>query len=454
MLGNKVYELNEVGPVDAGGQCAVFAAYYPKPQAPGKPIYLVSHARCYYLKMWENGDTTTNPEGDLVRDFVPVKDSLGHGALYDRVTGKAFGSVYSGEDPVEHLLVGDETGDTEFEITVAGAAVEFTPPEQVVGDFHARLCGRTLTVTVDPSAVTNDSMSLYVCTGSTDCGPEVNDWERVVAEVGPVPSIGGVYRINLGGDVAANSIVRPFLARKFPTVELSFLKTVAGGYDCPFVLTGIPAKSGTRVVTRMSWNNKDYDDGDQCFFGAKYSSGDATRLMMIHCYPRQWGMGYVTGNWSKGAITNEKICDVEAKAYVGYQMLKVDGTVLYTGSNSTSIDLSPADFAVFACNYKYPDGSANYTASLSSASTCYYLKVYTNGNETTNHDGDLARDFVPARCDGALGLWDKVEEKFYPAEGGDFRGGDVVSVLREEDYKTYAAADAMQYCNGLIFIVR
>ena len=452
--GAKIYELNESGEVDAGGQCAAFAAYYP---SRAKPISIVSHARCYYLKMWENGDAEENPEGDLVRDFVPVKDSLGHGALYDRVTGKVFNSVYSGADPVEYLSVGDETGDEEYEVTIAGAAVEFTPPGQVVGDFHARLRGRTLTITVDPAAVTNDAMALCVGIGGTDCGPDVNDWERTVVVADPLSAIGGVYRVSLGNGVAANSMVRPFLVRKFSTEELSYLRSDANAYDSQYLHTGVPAKSGTRVVTRMSWDNKSFNGGDQSYFAAKYSTGSADRLMMIHCYPSQWGMGYVGGNWSKGAITNGKVCDVEAKAYVRYQMLKVDGDVLYTGSNSTALDFSPADFAVFACSYKNPDSAsaAHGGTGLCSASTCYYLKIYSNGDETTNPDGDLVRDFIPARRDGALGLWDKLGEKFYPAQGGSFSGGEVVSVLRQNDYTTCQAATPMRLqTGGLIMIVR
>lgn len=54
---------------------------------------------------------------------------------------------------------------------------------------------------------------------------------------------------------------------------------------------------------------------------------------------------------------------------------------------------------------------------FSSTMRLYYLKMYTNGV--------LVRDFVPVRreIDGVLGLWDKVESKFYQNSGsGTFIG--------------------------------
>ena len=114
--GTQIYSLSNGSTVDTTGQCAAFAAYYPS-YSP-TPITCSAHARCYYLKMWENGNTTDNPEGDLVRDFIPVKDSLGHGALYDQVTKKSFKSVYTGAAPVEYFAVGDETGDIVYSMEI------------------------------------------------------------------------------------------------------------------------------------------------------------------------------------------------------------------------------------------------------------------------------------------------------------------------------------------------
>ena len=409
--------------------------------------------------MWEKGNTTDNLEGNLVRDFIPVKDAFGHGALYDRVSGKVFNPVYYGGSPTEHLAVGEETGDEVCtgNNPVVGAAVFYNPSGAGgVGDFHAVLHERMLTITVNPAAVTNDSMALCVCSDIADRGSDVNDWAQVLVITNPVPTIGGVYRVEINRPEVTGRIIRPFLVRVISTEELTYLRTNIGKNQNPYLHTGVPAKSGTRVVTRMSWDNKSYNGGDQGFFDAKAATGNANRLMMIHCYPSQWGMGYVDGNWSRGAITNGNVCDVEAKAYVGYQMLKVDGVELYTGNNSTALDFSPADFAVFACNFKNPDASSQSHGGtgLASASTCYYLKIYSNGDQTTNPDGDLVRDFVPAHSGDTFGLWDKLEGKFYPAVGA-FTCGEVVSKLQPDAYVTCCAADAMTgFVRGLQIIAR
>lgn len=118
--GSQIYALSDSTPVDTTGECAAFAVYYPTRQY---PIGCASHARCYYLKMWENGNTTDNPEGDLVRDFIPVKDSLGHGALYDQVTKRTFQPTYTGADPIEYMDVGDETGDVVYSMDIVSPTV-------------------------------------------------------------------------------------------------------------------------------------------------------------------------------------------------------------------------------------------------------------------------------------------------------------------------------------------
>lgn len=438
--GVQVCAMTDNSEVDTAGPCAVFAACYP---SGASPYALPTYSRCYYLKMWENGNTTDNPEGDLVRDFVPIKDALGHGALYDKVTGKVFKSVYFGTGTTEYLAVGDETGDEVSEMTAVGAAVCYNPAGTGTGDFYATLDGRTLTITVNPAAVMNGATALCVGSDANDQGADVNNWAQVVVVARRVPFFGGVYRVNMKDAGVTNAVVRPFLAQVTETEELSYLRSVNVALNS-HVSTGVPAKSGTRVVTRMSWDSTAANSGDQSYFGAKVS-GVGTRLLLIHYY-KQWGMGYDVGIWNKGAATDGKVCDVEVKAYAGYQMLKVDGTVLYSGSNSTELDFSPTDFTVFACNYT---GS---TLGLASASTCYYLKVYSDGDETTNPDGTLVRDFVPARRGGVLGLWDKLNNEFHPGVGDCFFGGSVVSKLLPDAYTTFLAADAMKVTSPGFFI--
>ncbi|MBO4709075.1 MAG: hypothetical protein J5727_04780, partial [Kiritimatiellae bacterium] len=129
--GSQIYSLSDNTAVDTTGECAAFAAYYPTLTY---PMSCVSHARCYYLKMWENGNTTDNPEGDLVRDFIPVKDAEGHGALYDQVTKKTFQPIYTGADPTEYMAAGDETGDVAYSMEIASLTTVASSASKYVQD--------------------------------------------------------------------------------------------------------------------------------------------------------------------------------------------------------------------------------------------------------------------------------------------------------------------------------
>ena len=322
--------------------------------------------------------------------------------------------------------------------------------------FNASLDGRWLTVAIDGDTVTNGNTSLYICYDQRDRGEDLYDWAGKLFVAGPLPPTGGVYRVNLAAAGVRGEIVRPFLARAMNVEVLASLTATATVIDTPRIFTGVPAKSGARVVTRMSWDNKNFNGGDQSFFAAKQKPSNSDRLMLIHCYPRKWGLGYVDGHWGLGEITDSQVCEVESKCYAGYQELTVDGVTLYTGSDSTEIDLSPADFAVFACNYRDPDQASqqNGGTGLHGCATCYGMKVYVNGDQATNPDGDLARDFVPARYHDQLGLWDKENEQFHPGEGGGFTGGGVVSVIETGEYHQFAVSAAIRRHVGLFIYIK
>jgi hypothetical protein len=435
----------EILEVDTSGPVSVFSPYYP-----ANGYTCPSHSRCYYLKLWENGNTTDNPEGDLVRDYIPVKNDLGQGALYDKVTGKVFNSTYFGKETTEYLVVGAETGEEKVEILHSSAPFYYASAANVSGGtFNAILDGKMLIVSISPQIIKEKNISLVLASDTKNMGSNMNDWSEIAVAVDSVPYEGGVYRINLREYGITNDFVRPFLAKVTKTHELTYVRTTNGDLTC-HVLTGVPAKSGTRIVTRMSWDCKDASKGDQSYIGTKVY-GIGTRLMPIHCYPKKWGQGYDVGNWEKGEITDGKVCDVEAKLYVGEQLLKVDGQVLHSGTSSSTLDFSPTatEYGVFACNY------TGGTIGLGSVSTCYYLKIYVDGDSTTNPDGTLVRDFVPARRGGVFGLWDKLNNNFHPGVGSCFSGGSVVSELLPDEYEMVSVADAIRVtAPGMVFIVR
>lgn len=686
--GVKVAEMTKNTTVDTLGPVAVLAGYYPANEP--NPMTCASHARCYYLKLWENGNTTDNPEGDLVRDFIPVKDEFGHGALYDQVTKKVFESQFCGGTVEEFLSVGDETGNVVYPVnkgrfscgaatvydpagtggerpsgfvfaldpsvvdgqlslaasfscagvgcypldafvatlTVGEAAVNgtidwiagtITFPSVAVADdadaafslaydtgagdrfvsclpvrlgtedwfestatalnadgvwtgataqggrialadgaaysphskakaglrvidftgvfgavsgtdskapskakfgieireagdddycFHVvangnwlpvpsveadptaeyrvrvqldgsagtvsyyvtgrdgltALCGpyanaasadgvsricfdgaasldslvgvrrglpedyafnaarrkNLVTINVDPDAVTEDDMTLVLCYDEKDRGADAAAWGNHLVVDSAVGPTGGTYTVDLSAAGIDSGRIRPFLVIYDPepialyeslssTVENNRL---SGG--C--VDTTIPAKSGTRVVTRMSWT-KVTSDSDCCYFGARYQSGSDTRLMLVHCYPGKWGQGYLSGNWNDpktSTIENDRVYEVEATAYPGFQQLKVDGVVKCEGSVADSVDYSTIDFSLFACKYVQGAATSDKIHALYSNATCHYLRIYTNGDKDTNPDGNLARDFVPAMRSGRCGLYDLKNREFVP----------------------------------------
>ena len=107
-------EQTETGVVDPEGNYYVFAANYSK-NGPKDRVNFVAKAYCYWLKLYENGDPVNNIAGDLVRDFVPVKDHYGHGALYDRKGGTLYISQQCDRDGTDlpyYFLCGDETGES------------------------------------------------------------------------------------------------------------------------------------------------------------------------------------------------------------------------------------------------------------------------------------------------------------------------------------------------------
>ena len=684
--GVKVAEMTKNTTVSTLGPVAVLAGYYPANEP--NPMTCASHARCYYLKLWENGNTTDNPEGDLVRDFIPVKDEFGHGALYDQVTKKVFESQFCGGTVEEFLSVGEETGDVVYPVnkgpfscgaatvydpagtggerpsgfvfaldpsvaggqlslaasfscagvgcypldafvatlTVGEAAVNGTidwiagtitfPSAAVADDADAvfslaydtgagdqfvsclpvrlgtedwfestaaalnadgvwtgataqdgrialaagaayspyskakaglrvidftgvfgtvsgtdstapdnakfgieireagdddycfyvvangnwlsvpsveadptaayrvrvqldgnagtvayyvtgrdgltALCGpyanaasadgvsricfdgaalldsivgvrrglsedyafnaarrkNIVTINVDPDAVTEDDMTLVLCYDTKDRGADAAAWGSHFVVDPAVDPTGGTYTVNLSAAGIDSGRIRPFLVTyDFDPVELyeSLSSKPKDAYNFGYVDTTVPAKYGTRVITKMSWANVT-GSSDACYFGAREKSGTNTRLMPIHCYPGKWGQGYLTGNWDDpktSAIVNDQVYEVEAKVYAGLQELTVDGVLKCSTTNEGTPDYSSICYDLFCCRYVDPLNVTNYR-SVSSEATCYYLKIYTNGDKDTNPDGDLERDFVPAMKDGRCGLYDLKNREFVP----------------------------------------
>ena len=445
--GSEIYAFNGASDVDTGGECGVFATYYKaKADSGTNPFGCQSHARFYYLKMWENGNTTDKPDGDLVRDFVPVKDTNGHGALYDKVSGKVFETVSRGYATPLHLDVGAETG-----------ALHADPEPQVAcsrlkhylyDDIAATVGRGQVTVVVQTRTVVGATNELVVCWGNRDYGDQAADWPNVLQDHYPVGEAGGTFVFN-AEEISPNSTVRAFLVESMGLADYISSVDNSGPSDVSVYLdTGVKAKHGLRVQTSIEWLTIWDDFG---FMGARPTSGN-TRFFPIYGYKNgQWSMGYEEGAWNQGAFAVDTRYEVESKLYAGEQRLTVDGVDKYVGTNGAEPDYNVNIFA-FAVNWYDPQQG---TPKYGCRAKCYYLKMYTGGNTTTNPDGTLARDYVPAVLGGVGGMYDRLNDTFTASAGwGVFKYGSVTNTTAWTATTYCTSAPSQTFGGGLSIFVR
>ena len=444
---NTVNEQTTEGVVTTEGTCTLFAAWYGQGKFPG----ISARARCYYLKMWENGNTTDNPDGDLVRDFVPVKDYYGRGGVFDRVTGKVFhsGCYLNGLDTPAYINCGDETGESvvslQPEVVVGSSVVADYMPETL----GTSVAGGAIDVTVPPGAAVGETNVLVVCWGDRDYGIFANDWPNVLATQVAVGQEGGRFSFP-AKVVEPRSAFRAFLVKSMGIADyISSTGNSAYNNITVYLDTGVKAKHGLRVQTRIEWLAKWSDFG---FIGARPDSDDS-RFLPIYGYQNgQWGLGWKSGNWNKGAFDLDTPYEVEAKMYSGEQRLTVDGMDKYAGSDTSWTPDYNVNVFAFAVNWYQPkQGSPNFGC----RAKCYYLKMYTDGDPTTNPDGTLARDYVPAVLDGVAGMYDRQNKTFTASAGtGAFQYGAVTNVAGYVRTTLCASPSAEMIGSGFLFIVK
>ena len=443
---NTVNEQTTEGEVATEGTCTLFAAWLGQGKIPGAS----ARARCYYLKMWENGNTTDNPDGDLVRDFVPVKDYYGRGGVFDRVTGKVFhsGCYLNGLDTPADVNCGDEMGESvvalQPEVVVGSSAVADFMPETLGTSAVARM----IDVTVPPGAVVGETNVLVVCWGDRDYGIYAKDWPNVLATQAAVGQAGGRFSIPAKG-VEPRSAFRAFLVKAIGIADyISSAGNASSDNITVYLDTGVKAKHGLRVQTRIEWLAK---WGDFGFMGARPDNGDS-RFIPIYGYQSgQWGLGWKSGNWNKGAFDLDTPYEVEAKMYSGEQRLTVDGVDKYAGSDTSWTPDYNVNVFAFAVNWYQPkQGSPNYGCQAK----CYYLKMYTDGDPTTNPNGTLARDYVPAVLRGVAGMYDRLDGSFTASAGtGAFQYGSVTNTTSHLD-TTYCTSPAVELVTGFFLYLK
>ena len=187
-----------------------------------------------------------------------------------------------------------------------------------------------------------------------------------------------------------------------------------------YIDTRFQPDSETKLVGKINFTTGD------CNFLARDSGNN------------RYGFYYSNGQQFRFDRANDKTDKIEGKTFATgkdwyfeiYQGIKIgsyseDLVSYYTDTTPFSVK---ENFGLFAMLYDTdgkPKGYCN--------AKLYYFKMYSNGN--------LVRDFVPVyrKLDGVIGLYDKVDKKFYTNDGtGTFIKGENVKNTEEETPKAKA----------------
>lgn len=182
-----------------------------------------------------------------------------------------------------------------------------------------------------------------------------------------------------------------------------------------YIYTNVPGRYGIECRAKVLW----VSGGDTTIFGARKDSSD--RIMLIHQYPNyKWTLGYGASYTNLSQIDFNVIYDVESKVCSGEQYLRINGTTVYTGTDSAEYS-NDFNMSLFACTY----GSSNY-CKLKASARIYSLNAKLDGIEVLN--------VVPClrKSDNKPGMYDTVSQTFYTNAGtGEFLYGPEVSGYTE-----------------------
>ena len=223
--------------------------------------------------------------------------------------------------------------------------------------------------------------------------------------------------------------------------------------------TGVPGRTGIRVVTDMEWRTA---SGEKCYLGNYAADRGLGRFYVIH---KAFPVGGVTqsvwtayGDAKRGYPTNI-LTGTFAPAYPyrryryeadytdpanvtlsldgEYLSLVPDGSTTNLVADSADYRVATTNLTVLGCNW----GSQG--LAWFSYARCYTLKMW--------EDGVLVRDFLPCLKDGVAGLWNQVDNKIYMPLGKTVAGSvtnDVPLCVHEPDrYLDYIQSTGTEYIN-------
>lgn len=204
-----------------------------------------------------------------------------------------------------------------------------------------------------------------------------------------------------------------------------------------YIDTGVRGRSGLKADITLSFNNLGAAVDDYGILGARMYTDEVTstnashyqRTYLLHYY-KGFAHGYGMYYNSSILLSNEKKYNVHSELNIGNQFVSVDGSNITSTSLTDDVQLE-LNLYLFAINQ---DGSPHYPSSIN----LYHCRIY-------DENDDLIRDFIPVmrNSDGEIGLYDLVENKFYPNQGdGEFTG----SVAKAKyTYISYVKTTGTQY---------
>ena len=195
---------------------------------------------------------------------------------------------------------------------------------------------------------------------------------------------------------------------KYPAVELEYLESNGG----PCIDTGIKPTDEYGYRIRNTYR---YDGGEQCAIGAMDAGN---RFVGVYTGGTQISGGWGSFvNWLKTSheFNDDTIWDV----YCNY---KNDRQIIVNDELLKDLTDIHIDGTITNTIYLFGRHYGNNVTKM-------YGRIYST--EITK-GSDVVAHFIPVLKDGQLGMWDKVNEVFYPNNGtGTFIGGKIVESEEE-----------------------
>ena len=318
----------------------------------------------------------------------------------------------------------------------------------VVTDFAASGDGASVSMTVDGTVIVDQSADVQIDTGinlvifgnnitgvvdrarlsrSRCYGLKIWQDGSLVRDFVPVSVDGRAgFRDAVSGEFFYSASGTDLLAGTLASEPDCFVDYIESSGN-EYIDLEVKGKSGVKMESRMMWVEIPSD-------GSYVASrkGQNIRIYTMHHYGSQT-IGY--GGYKTTDVKAQAgvIYDVATELKVGLQVCVVNGTPIYTASDSASID-TELNLYLFACN-------RDSTAQNISKARCYSLKLW--------EGEDLVRDFRPCLKNGEACLYDRQSHRFFRTKAGTLKYGAITPKAptpgRPDYFVTYIESKGNNY---------